>query len=186
MAAVMFACLAGFVMAQSKYASGATAAGAAVNFKAKSAGWTVKAISAECGANDKDIELYARKEQAYNPQAVSAYSSKTCTVVNTGVNITNSDLVVYQHVDGNLDYTTVSSATATQIVLTDAITGSYASGDKIYEIGQIGNINAGITNVSGVASVVEHDAVLIVTPKDSPLRVLMDGGTNNVVTVTAE
>jgi hypothetical protein len=180
-------CLAGIIYAETKYAADATAAGAAVNFKAKSEGWYVKAINAECGASDKDIKVYARKAQALNPQEVTVVVDATCTVVNTGLAINTNDLLIVQHVNGTADYRTATTGTsASQIVLSAAPSVAFAAGMKIYEIEQIGNINMGITNTSGVASKDLAGDALIVTPKDSPLRVLVDGSTNNIVTVTAQ
>lgn len=187
MVVTVIACVAGLATAGTKYASDVTAAGAAVTFKAKDTGWNVKTISAKTGTSDKTVDVYARKDQALNPQAVTAYSSTTCTVVNTGVSITNSDKVVYQHVNGLAEYRTVSSATATAIVLSSAITGSWASGDKIYEIGQVGSFDIGVTNATtGKASITEAGASLVLTPGDSPLYVINEGETNNIITVTAE
>lgn len=184
---MVIACVAGLGYADTKFDSDVTVDGAAVTFKAQTRGVSVKAISASCGADSKSVDMYVKDDSnALNPYTVSAVSVATCTVVNTGITVTNSDRVVYQHVNGKVDYRTVSSATATTIVLSSAPSVAYAAGDKIYELAQQGEFQLGVTNTAGMASVIESGDPLVKTPADSPLYVEILGATNNIITVTVE
>lgn len=175
------------VSAESKYSASASAA-TAVTFKAKDNGWNVTAVMSKGGTADSEIKVYGRAQETLDVQAVTARATTTCTVVNTSLAINTNDLVIYQSVNGTAEYRTATTGTTSnKIVLSSAPSTTYATGDKIYELGQIAAVQLGVTtNANGKYVVNETGASVARTPSDSPLYVVTGSTTNNQLTVTAD
>jgi len=169
---------------ETKYNSGATAAGAALTFKAVDREQFVSYINAKLGGDGKTVDVYGRTG---SPQYPSAFETTNVQCENASIVITNGDRIVYQHTTGKAEYGTCASASATNIYLSFTPSPAYASGDRIYEITQIGSFNAGGTNSYGDYAVLSIAGDNLVTiPADSPAVFTAVGDTNNTLTVTVK
>lgn len=170
---------------ETKYDTAADALGCAVLFAPGNGSTVVKALNTSCDTSLGYVSFYARSG---TPQTVSAVdaSATTCTVVNTGTVITNSDLVVYVYASGAApEYRTVSSATTTSIVLSSALTGTTSANDKIYEVTLQGRITVGANGAAAATNTLTNTTGdLFATPGDSPLYCTMGSTTNATLQVT--
>jgi hypothetical protein len=185
---VMTVATVGMAVAGSQYASDVTT-NTAVNFGKSPAGYRVKCIQASSGINGSTISVYGRT--AASPYLITGTAGSSITnlyIANTGIAVTNGDLVIYQKKDGTATYHTIQDASSlTNCVITPALTGSVTTnGDYLFELKQIGYANLGNTNTSGVAVGNYSGDNLFQTPSDSPLRVLLTSGSNSYLSVTAE
>lgn len=123
------------------------------------------------------IALSARTGSRY---AVTNMATTNVWLEASNTSITNNDVIVYSHAGGRQDYLTVAAATANKLELTATAAGvAFASGDAVYEMSQQGQIDITTTLYS------QAGEPLFVTPVDSPLRVLLNGGaSSNTITVT--
>lgn len=175
-------------VAGSQYAADVTTS-TAVNFGAHSAGYRVKCIQASSGANSSTLTVYGRT--AASPYVISGTAGSSITnlyIANTGIAVSNGDLVIYQKKDGTATYHTIQDASSlTNCVITPAITGNVTTNsDYLYELKLIGYANLGNTNTSGVAVGNYSGDNLFQTASDSPLRVVLTSTTNSYLSVTAE
>jgi len=171
---------------ESKYDSGTTAA--EVNFKPYIGKQIVKAVYATTDKAGGTVKIYASNGVKVAPTTAPTNGATVIAVSNASYSLTNGDHVVYVHLDGTLDKTTVSTATTSNVTLAAAITVAGATGDYLYELTQQAQLDfdtsgAGVgTNKYGKF---ESDAVFI-TPSDSPIYVVADGTSNCVVNVAVE
>lgn len=172
------------VMAQSKYAAGATAAGVAVNFGAGADSRIVKYVAAKTGSSDAEVKIYAREGSPCQVATASASGSNVIYCANTASNIASGDLVMYQHSDGTLNVTTTTATTATSVTLATALTKAGTVNDVVYELSQQGSIWSGVTN--GTIATVNLSGDIFKSPANSPIRVVHAGTTNNVLMVTVQ
>lgn len=177
--------------AESQYASDLTT-NTAINLGAHSAGWRVKAINAESGANGARVQVYDRT--AASPYKITGTQGTTTTnlyFTNTSTGCNTNDILIYQKTDGSVSFHTVAGPnTATNIIVTPAVSGSVSTNlDYVYELNQIGSINVGATNANYDvlrATLNLSGDSLFQTRADSPIRIYLNSVTNSYLSVTAE
>lgn len=179
--AVVATCL---CLAETKRDADATADGAAINFGALPGESGLTAISAVAGADNASVDVYVRVGSPIYP---TSSGTTNMQVVQASVAITNGDEVIVQHSDGTVQYTTCNNATPTNCALSAALSPAWTNGLKVYEIQQISSFDCGVTNDRGnKCSVVYTGNPLVRIPSDSPCRVVLDSGSNNVLSVTRQ
>lgn len=172
---------------ETKYAGaygGAAATLPAVVF-GPGAGRTV--VDAVNGSTDKAgglLSFYA-KSAKYLTLAAPTSGATVISIANTTGSLTNNDMVAYVHADGVVDYTTVASATASNVTLAAGVSQAGAVGDGVYELSLQGLYLAGATTAGiGTNDTFNLEGNVFVTPPDSPLRVTLGGNTNAILQVT--
>jgi len=168
------ACIAGV---QSKYNAG-EATGIDVNFGPSSGPTMVKSILAS-SANDTTtyLSLYARTGSGENLTAAATNGTFYVYVDNADSQFASNDVVVLVYNDGVVDDYVCSTVTASNVLLTVALSQAATTDSRLYEVSAQGKIVIGTTAFN------ESGDVLFATPSDSPLRVVAVG-TNTAVTVT--
>ena len=131
------------------------------------------AVISICATSDKAGSVIDFFAKTGSEQTVTATPTNGATVVyitNTGLAMTTNDVVVYYHdTSGTMDGTTVSAATTTNITLAAGITEAGNASDVVYEVSRQGQVAVGSNsvNLSGSA--------IFCTPKESPIRLVLDG-----------
>jgi len=149
-----------------------------VNFAARDGRLVIKSLHAESDKVAGVAKIYGRSGTVNTVTTAPASGATTISVANVSAQYVANDLIIYQHSDGTVDYTTVASTNAaTAIVLNAAISQAGTAKDKIYELAQLGQYDVGAATVSYIGE------AIFATPNDSPLRVLVDSGTNGYVSV---
>lgn len=173
------------VFAESEYDSGTSEA--AVNFGPNVKESIVTFIHAESDKEDSDIKIYAADGNKLAPTSNPTNAATVIAVDNTGYLLTTNDLVMYVHEAGTLDYTTVSEATTSNVTLAAGITVAGASGDYLYELTQQFQVGVGYAGTGeGTNDYKNLAGEVFETPSDSPLRIVVDGTANAVVSATVQ
>ena len=150
-----------------------------VNFAARPGRIIIKNLHAESDKAAGLAKVYARTGKGLTVTSAPASGATTILVANASAQLEDNDLIIYQHSDGTVDYSTVASTNTTvSIVLNDAISQAGTAKDRVYELSQQGQFDV------GAATVTYTGEALFATPNDSPLRVLVDSGTNGYVSVS--
>jgi len=163
--------------------SAAPAATSEVLFGARDVQLLVKSILAKSGAAGDQLDFYVRDtSNSLNPYSVSAAQTAGTHVpiVNTGVVVSNNDVVVIQWANGTARKYTVSGATATSVTINATSTDALTTSDKVYEMVAAGSITIGSNAYS------ESGEALYATPGNSPLWIQADGTNGNYMVITIE
>lgn len=147
----------------------------------------VKAVYAASDKQDSAVKLYARTGNKLAVSAVSA-DALTCTVVNANAQLDTGDLVVYVYNSGATPaYTTIAGTGTTYVILSDALTATTSTSDKLYEISQKGQIIVGLFGTGvGTNDTLVTSGDVYASPGDSPLYITLDGTSNAVLQATVE
>jgi len=187
---LLIACLCVFAERETKYATSSTASDPAVNFGAGTALSTVELVSFSCDSRLGTLSFYSRPAalSKFAPTSTPTNNQSVIYITNTGIVVTNSDTVIYQHVDGTLDYRTISSATSTNVTLSSGLSQAGSAGDYLYEIAVQGQIVVGGTTTGpGTNSVDTITGPVFVTPVgNSPVRAVLSSETNTALSVTLD
>lgn len=167
--------------AESKYTT--SAAGSAIlTFGPSPSGFKLTGLYAQSDTTTAPVVFYGRGtgSKRYTPSATPTNGQTVIALANTAIATSNGDHVVYVHANGVLDKTTVASATLTNVTLTAAITATGASGDYLYEITPVFQVNTS----SGLIS--EFGGHIFAVPGAWPLGLVMTGGTNLILGATTD
>lgn len=181
-----FVAVVGVMMGQaqeSKYAAGTSSA--AVTFGPGQGRLTVSSIYATTDKSGAAVKLYA--QGGAGSVALSAVPTATTVVsiANASYDITNSDLVVYAHANGVMDYRTVSSAATNSVTLDSAISSAGTSADRLYEITLQGRFDFDTTGATVGSNKYAAFEGPVVWCGIGPVHVAVDGTSNAVLTTTA-
>lgn len=174
-------------LAETKYATGSTSA--AVTFGPNVYGQRViKSLYANTDTEGGAVKIYARGSAGKVAPAETPTNGQSVIVISNASGLfTNSDHVAYVHANGTVDKTTLSSVTSTTITFAAAITVAGATGDYVYELTQQGQILVGYDGTSpGALDGVATSGDVFVGPADSPIYLVVDGGTTTVIQATAD
>ena len=153
----------------------------------------MKSVYATSDKIDSVVKVYAKGSAGKTaPTYNAALNDTTIAIANasfaSSAGYTTNDSVVYVHANGTVDYRTVSTANATNVVLSSGISVAGASGDYLYEVTQqdqwlVGHYGTG----TGTNDTIDRTgAMLFATPGDSPLYVVLDGTATAVLSVSVE
>lgn len=154
---------------QTKYASGTTSA--TVTFGANP--YSAMNLTAILASTDNagSLALYSSAAKA-KPTSAASSNGVTIAVGNSAYTFTNNDLVVYQWANGTVLQSTVTNATATNIIINTALTYAGSTNDAVYKVTQSGGLTLPTTGVAICGYVVAT------APPDSPLVIKATGATN--------
>ena len=163
----------------STYDSVTDGSDATVTFGANPHGMTVvKSVDAKSDETGSAVKIYGRTDKEF-PISTATNGATVIAISNAGTTWTNADIVVYQHVDGSIDQTTVASATTSNVTLTAAISSAGATGDALYKLEQDYEIPVGV----GTAA---KEGDIYYSPVDSPVHIVLGSGTNGTLSATVE
>jgi hypothetical protein len=168
----------------------ATATNAKVTFGANPAGVTeLTGLSAQSDIAGTSVKIYARATGVSKYAVVAPFPAAAATnmyLANTS--ITGADWLVYQHVDGTVDFCKAGTiVTMTNVTLVNGtVSTAGTNGDYVYEIAIAGqlpleSITAGVTN-----SLLVTSGHLYVSPADSPIYIALTNTAAASLTATIE
>jgi hypothetical protein len=175
--ALLFCLLVGAFASETKWATHATASTAA--FAPAPGGISVKSVFATSDKAGSLVKFYGRTGNRYATTAAPTSGATVVALVNTGTAITNANIVAYVFANDRIHVSTVASATTTNITLDVALPAAGAIADRVYKLGQVGQIGVGATSIIAAGE-------LLRTPSDSPLYVVLDSTSAGSLQVTAE
>lgn len=167
--------------AESKYAVSATGTNI-ITFAPSPGGYKITGLYWQCDTNPGPLVFYSRGTGAarYAPVVTPSNGQSVIRIANTAVAVSNGDIVVYVHANGKLDRTSVTSATATNCTLAAALTAVGASGDWLYEVTPVFQMN------SGSAAISEFGGNIYAVPGEWPVSLQALAGTNSILGVTTD
>ena len=153
---------------QSKYNAHATAA---THTYVPRAGQTViTAIGAESDKASSAVWIRARTGPAKSVTVAATNGANTIFFANPATVVASNDnVVVYHDTTGTMDYLTVTNATTTNVIFSGTISEAATTSDKIYEM------SLQCKYAVGAASLELAGPALFASPKDSPVRMWIDG-----------
>jgi hypothetical protein len=171
---------------ETKFATGTSSA--ALTFAAGNGQTKVGGLYATSDKEDAAVKFYSWNQVAtLMPTTAPASGATTVAVANASYALTNDDVVVYQHVTGTAVYRSISSATATTVVLNAALTEAGSTSDRIFELTQGGQITVGYDGTTvGASDGLAVGGTVYTTPGGSPLYMVLDGTSNAVLQATID
>jgi len=172
---------------ETKYATSASSAAAAVVFGPHEGQTRVAELATSCDVALGVANIYARG--GAGRVAVTTTNNSTTSIIpvsNAGYGLTTNDLVVYVYANGAVPvYRTLSDVTTTNVTLSSAVTAPVV-GDAVYEVKLLGKVVvADSTAGVGTNKLADLQNVFI-SPSDSPLYLTLSSATNTCLSVTVE
>jgi hypothetical protein len=166
---------------ETKYASGI--ASAAVVFGPAAGKRTIQSVYSTTDKAGGTVKVYAKAGGVAGPSVAPTNGQTVLTMSNTDYAFTNADTVVYAHVTGALDYTTVASATTSNVTLTAGVSAAGSTDDRLFEVTLQAQLDF---DTSGAAVGTNKYGKFegSVFSGYGPFRVVQDGTSNSVVNVT--
>lgn len=170
------------VRAETKLAKGTTSA--AVVFGPANGPLTLESVFAVTDKADATLSIYSWDEAAALQPTVAPAATNIVYVDNSS--LTTNDMVVYAHMDGTLDYRTVSAATTTNVTLSANLSQAGSTSDMIYELSESGRLPFDTTGAGVGTNKIGTFEGPVVWRGLPPVRTVIDGTSNAVLQATSD
>ena len=145
------------------------------------AGQTViTALGAESDAASATVKMWARTGTKKSLTASATNGANTVFFANTGTSVASNDtIIVYFDTTGTMDFLTVTNATTTNVTFSGTISEAATTSDKVYEVSVQCQYDV------GAASLELSGPAIFASPKDSPVRIRVNGTSACFISSTA-